>query len=105
MGIKDFFNELVKWLKEAFGEDDGSASSSRLLAGMVVISVLGWVTYFLVKHGAIPDLNGPSLFLSSGTSATYGLNQAKQVMNAWKGNGNGGNGNGQPAAPVAPQQP
>lgn len=86
--LKDACQASAKFLREAFSES-GTGSASRLLAGLVVVSTIGWVWYYVLVHKALPDLGGPSLFIGSGTSATYGLNQAKTIVASFKGGSNG----------------
>lgn len=88
MVIKDAAVETCKFIREAFSENN-TGSASRILAGMVVLSTIFWITYLVLRNHTMPDLAGPSLFIGSGTAATYGINQAKSVVGALKGNGNG----------------
>lgn len=73
-------DKLTAFLKSALSESDGSVSSSRLYAGASVLSVLSWVTYVVIKNGALPDLSGAALFLSAGFSG-YAVNQIRRAMN------------------------
>ena len=66
---------ISAFLKGAISESTGEPSFGRLGALAVVISTIGWVTFVVLKTHVIPDLSGPTLFLSSGTSATYGANK------------------------------
>ena len=66
---------IIAFLKGAISESTGEPSFGRLGATAVVISTIFWITFVVFKTHAIPDLSGPSLFLSSGTSATYGANK------------------------------
>lgn len=86
-----YFEAGLKHLKSSFSEPDGSGSASRFLAALVILATIGWITAFLIIHKDLPDFSGPTLFLGSGTSATYGINQAKATIAAFKGaplNGN-----------------
>lgn len=74
------FSGLFKIVKEGFSEPNGSGSFGRLGAGAIVFSTLVWVTYVVLKTHVIPDLSGPSLFLSTGTSATYGANKLATAL-------------------------
>ena len=72
-------DKILKFLKSTFSERDGSASSTRVLAGSVVLSTLAWVTFLVIKNHALPDLSGASLFVGSGFSG-YGVNRLSEVM-------------------------
>lgn len=69
----------LKFLKSTFSEADGSASASRVLGGACVVSTLGWVTYLVLKNGALPELSGAALFVGSGFSG-YGMNKLSGAM-------------------------
>lgn len=70
---------LLSFLKSTFSEPDGTGSASRVLAGASVTSVLSWVTYVVIKNGALPDLSGAALFLSASFSG-YAVNQARRAF-------------------------
>jgi hypothetical protein len=74
------FKNLYSFLKETVSEANGSASFGRMAAAAIVTFTLGWITYLVLKTHAMPDLAGPTLFLSSGTSATYGANKVAGVI-------------------------
>lgn len=57
------------------GAAQGIASFSRIAAGFIIAFVLMWVTYLVFKTHAMPDLAGPTLFMTGGASATYGANR------------------------------
>ena len=78
--MKALLQKLLAFLKSTFSEPDGSGSASRVLAGTSVVSVLGWVTYLVIKNGTLPDLSGASLFLSASFSG-YAANQ----ITRWRG--------------------
>lgn len=86
----NFIKAALAFLKSVFSED-GQGSYSRFASGAIVFSTLGWITYLVIKHGALPDLSGPALFIGAG-SAVYGVNKAEAIVGALKGNG-GKNGN------------
>src|SRR6266403_2353025 len=58
---------------EMFTEDDGKLSLSRVLTGLIVISTIVWVSYFVFWKGIFPDLTGPAVFVGGGGAAHYGL--------------------------------
>jgi hypothetical protein len=87
MALNQVATEVCKFGREVLSEN-GTGSASRVLAALVVVTTLFWVTYLVIRNHALPDLAGPSLFIGAGTSATYGLNQAKSIIGAIKGNGN-----------------
>jgi hypothetical protein len=66
--------KILAFLKSTFSEADGSASASRVLAGSTVFMTLVWISYIVFTQHHLPDLGGPSLFVTSGFSG-YGANQ------------------------------
>jgi hypothetical protein len=66
---------MIKFLREAFSEADGTGSMTRFLTGVIVLFELGWVSYLVVKHGALPDFGGLVIF----GGFLYGLNKASAV--------------------------
>lgn len=71
--------KILTFLKSTFSEADGSGSSTRVLGGVVVFATLCWITYLVLKTGALPDLSGASLFVSSGFSG-YGMNKLSEAL-------------------------
>lgn len=71
--------KIIAYVKSVFAEADGSASMSRILAGVVVAAPIFWITYLVVKNGALPDLTSASLFVGSGFTG-YGINQARRAF-------------------------
>lgn len=61
-------------------EGDGSASFSRIAACFIIGFVLLWVTYLVFYTHAMPDLAGPTLFMTGGASATYGANKVTTAV-------------------------
>lgn len=66
---------VFQFLKQSLSEPQGDASFSRISAGIIISFVLMWVTYLVFKTHAMPDLAGPTLFLTGGATATYGTNK------------------------------
>lgn len=71
---------IISHLKAAFSEDGGKPSFSRYVAGVIVGSTIFWVTYLVLTTHAMPDLAGPTLFMTSGASATYGANKVSTML-------------------------
>jgi hypothetical protein len=63
------------FIKEAFSEDNGKASFSRISTFIILVFELGWITFVTLSKGTIPDLGGPALFLVT----LYGANKAATV--------------------------
>jgi hypothetical protein len=61
---------ILSHLKDAFS-DRGKGSFGRMAAAVVIASTLFWVSYVVFLTHAIPDLAGPTLFLTGGVGATY----------------------------------
>lgn len=74
---------FMSHIKSALSEN-GIGSYSRYAGAFVTVSVVGWVTYLVLKTHALPDLGGATAFLAGGNAA-YATNQAKKVAEAIKG--------------------
>ena len=84
--MKTFF----AFLKSVFSEVDGTGSWSRVGSLLIVLATIGWVTYALCKNHAIPDLSGPTAFLTTGTGTMYGTNKLSSIISAITGKGKDG---------------
>lgn len=71
---------VYRFFKEALSEPSGTGSFSRISAGLIVVSVVTWISFLVFKNHAMPDLAGPSLFLSTGAGATYGVNKTVTAL-------------------------
>lgn len=74
----------IHFLREVFSEG-GQGSFSRVAQGVIVLSVVGWVWYLVVKNHALPDLGGPSLFIGTGAAGHYGINKASDIVASFRG--------------------
>ena len=75
-----FLKSIGKFARESFSEPSGAGSFSRVSGAAIISSVIFWVTYLVLKNHALPDLAGPTLFLTGGTSATYGTNKVSTAI-------------------------
>lgn len=64
----------------ATADGEGTASFSRIAAGFIIAFVLTWVTYLVFYNHAMPDLAGPTLFMTGGAGATYGANKVTTAV-------------------------
>ncbi len=76
---------LFQFLKSAMSEPatangEGTVSFSRLAAGFIIAFVLLWVTYLVFYNHVMPDLAGPTLFMTGGAGATYGANKVTTAV-------------------------
>jgi len=53
--LKSYISNSSQFLKEAFSDDDGSPSSSRLILGVCALSVIAWGTHVVVHTHSLPD--------------------------------------------------
>lgn len=102
MNFTGVFKAVAKLGREGLSEG-GTGSYSRILGALVATFTFFWVTYVVIKSGSLPDLTGPSIFIASGCSA-YGINQAKNVASAIKGNPNGPQTDAEGTPPTRPTQ-
>lgn len=82
--IKAYIEASCAFWKSVFS-DNGVGSSSRVLSATIVVAVLGWVSYIVLKTKTIPDLGGPSMFMATGVAALYGTSKVPDIVNAFKG--------------------
>lgn len=74
---------VFQFLKDSLSEPSGNASFSRISAGVIIAAVIVWVSYLVFKTNTMPDLAGPTLFLTGGAGATYGTNK---IVTAFENN-------------------
>jgi len=67
--------KIITYILSFISENDGTGSSSRLLAGTGVLATIIWVSYIVFKTRGLPDLGGAALFISASFSG-YAVNQA-----------------------------
>lgn len=82
--------EFLKFLRSVFSEADGSGSFSRCTAGLIVVATLAWVSHVVFKTHAIPELDGPAAFLTTGAGSLYGTNKLSSIVSAFTGKGKDG---------------
>lgn len=82
--LKACLISFCAFVKSVFS-DNGVGSFSRCGAGAVVFAVLAWISYVVLKTKAIPELQGPSLFMATGVGICYGTNKASEIVAAFKG--------------------
>ena len=68
--------------RSVLSEPDGTGSAARVYTLLVVVSVLVWISYLVLRHTAIPDLKGVTVFLVSTTTSLYGLNKITTAVAA-----------------------
>lgn len=69
------------YLKNVFS-GSSEASFGRFGAGSVLFMTHAWITFLVVKNHALPDMTGPSAFLTSGVVACYGTAKVAEVKAA-----------------------
>lgn len=82
MSIFSTLKAAASSIGEALSEKNGTLSFGRASACAIVFCTLGWVSFVVYQTKVIPDLASPTLFLTSGTAATYGANK---IAGAFKG--------------------
>jgi len=71
---------MREWIKKLFSES-GEASMSRTAAFIALVFACGWVTYLVIKNGALPDLHGIALFVGT----PYGLGKIGETIAKFQG--------------------
>lgn len=82
--VRRFFPKMPL-LEKVLSEPDGTPSYGRYSGFLIIVSTLLWVTYVVIKTGSLPDLAGPTTFITFGSGTHYGINQAKKVVAAMRG--------------------
>jgi hypothetical protein len=72
---------MLDFVKQVFSEN-GQGSYSRSASGIIVASVIAWVSYVVFRSHTIPDLTGPAAFLTTGVGVHYGTNKAPDILTA-----------------------
>lgn len=75
----EVIQKLWGYVKRVFS-DAGEPSFSRWSSGAIVLTTLFWVTYLVIKNHILPDLEGPAIFLGSGTGSSYGINRISSML-------------------------
>lgn len=70
-----------KWIFGIFSDPEGNAEFGAVLSLLAFLAALGWVTYLVYRNHQLPDLGGPTMFVSG----TFGLHK---ITNAIKSFGN-----------------
>lgn len=78
---------MFAFLKSVFSED-GQGSYSRFMGGMIVIATLVWLTFLVIKTKVMPDLSGPTAFISISSGTHYLTNKASDIASAIRGTNN-----------------
>jgi hypothetical protein len=81
--IKAYIQAFLAFIKSVFS-DGGNGSFSRCGAAVIIGATISWVSYLVLKNHAIPDLQGPTWFMSSGVGMLYGTNKASDLITAWR---------------------
>ena len=82
--------EFIKFVRSVLSESDGTGSWSRCGSLLLALATITWVSYVVCRTHAIPDLQGPAWFLTTGTGSLYGTNQLKSIVSAFTGKGKDG---------------
>ena len=65
---------------ELIEEDNGKLSFARVLSAIIVMVLLGLVVFETLKGGKLPELGGPTLFLTGSVASLYGSNKIASVL-------------------------
>ena len=67
-------------LLELIEEDNGKLSFARVSSAFVIAVVLGLIIFETLKNGKLPDLGGPTLFLTGSVASLYGSNKIATIL-------------------------
>jgi hypothetical protein len=70
-----------KFLLGLFSDDNGVPSFSRIASGLIILSVLAWVTFVVIRDLKVPDLSGAAMFLSGSIGTLYSVNKVASAIN------------------------
>lgn len=66
-------------MKSALSEQDGLASTSRIIGMLTTFATLSWVTYLVIHTGTLPDLKSAAVFLAAGIGG-YAANKVSDMI-------------------------
>jgi len=72
-------------IKEVF-MDDGKGDMGMVCLLLCVLGTIGWITYLVIKNHAMPDLTGPTTFISASGALHFASSKVDNIVSAWKGN-------------------
>lgn len=75
---------FLSFLKTVLSED-GQGSYSRFAGFMIVLATLVWVTYLVIKNKVMPDLTGPTAFITVSSGSHYLTNKASSIISSITG--------------------
>lgn len=82
----------MNFIKSAFCDNDGTANPAHIIAFILVLASVSWVSFLVYKnpHGPIPDLTGIA-YLLGGSGAMNICHKADDLLNTFrKGPSTGG---------------
>lgn len=72
----------MNFIRSIFSESDGEGSWARVASFMALISVIGWVTFLVLKNHAVPPLGDLTVFIST----PYAINKVHDGVTTVMGN-------------------
>jgi hypothetical protein len=70
-------------LGSMFLDNDGTVNPAHVVAISLVVAVIGWVTYLVIKTTSMPDLTGPA-YLLGGSGAMNIAHKAEDIIAKFK---------------------
>jgi hypothetical protein len=67
------------FLKSVFSESDGTGSFARVSVGFIIFGVMSGILFLIFKNHALPDLSGPTAFVTTSSTTLYGVNKIVTV--------------------------
>jgi hypothetical protein len=67
-------------LSEIIKEDNGKISFARAFSALIIVIMLGLIVFETLKGGKIPELGGPTLFLTGSVASLYGSNKIASAI-------------------------
>lgn len=71
------------FVKSFLDDREKSVNPSHVIAGMLVLASIGWITFLVIKNHMLPDLSGVA-YLLGGSGAMNIANKAEDILSKFK---------------------
>jgi hypothetical protein len=70
-------------------DDDKTVNPAHIIAFLFTFASIGWITYLVIKNGAMPDLSGLAILIGGGSGAINLVHKAGDLVDRFRSNGHG----------------